>query len=182
MRAENFLIVSEQTADTANKVLHWIAEAKKQLEERRKFFVQPLNDQVKKINALFKGISEPIEKADGIIRGKVVEWRARIEEEARKKEEELRRKAEKQRQKEVERAEAKGEIPPPPLPIPVVEVPNTVDGVSTMRVWTYEVEDIGKVPREFLILDSGAIMREIRQGIRQISGLRIYQKETVQVR
>lgn len=151
------------------------------MEERRKFFVQPLNDQVKKINALFKEISEPLDKADAIMRPKVIEWRAKVDMEIQKKNEELRKKAEKERQKQEEKALAKGEVPPLPMPIPTIEVPNTVDGISTMRVWTYEVVDITNVPLRYLALDSGMVMTAIRQGVREIPGLRIYQKETIKV-
>lgn len=181
-RAENFQIISEATAGTANNVLHWIAQKKKELEERRKFFVQPFNDHVKTINAEFKKVTEPLEKADGIIRGKVLGWRTKVDMEIQKKNEELRKKAEKERQKQEEKALAKGEVPPPPIPIPVVEVPKSVDGVSTMKIWAYEIEDIAKVPIDFMMLDSGAVMRTIRQGVREIPGLRIFQKETIQVR
>ena len=181
-RAENFQIISEESASTANKVLHWIAQKKKELEDRRKFFVQPLNDHVKRINAEFKEVTEPLEKADGIIRGKVIEWRAKIEMEIQKKNEELRKKAEKEREKQEKKAEAKGEVPPAPTPIPVVELPKSIDGVSTMKVWTYEILDIGKVPIDFMVLDSVAVIRAIRQGVRDIPGLRIFQKETIQVR
>lgn len=132
-KAENFQIISEETASTANNVLHWIAWAKKELEERRQFFVKPLNDHIKKINARFKELLEPLGKADGIIRMKVLEWRTKVEEKARKKEEEFRQKAEKQRQKEIEKAEAKGEAPPPPAPIPTMEVPKTMEGITKRK-------------------------------------------------
>lgn len=152
------------------------------LEERKKFFIAPLKDHVKDIEVELKLVSEPLIKADTIIRAKVVEWRNRLAEQARKKEEELQRKAEKERQKQIDKAEAKGEAPPPPAPIPKVEVPKTTEGITTVKTWTYEVENIDKVPREYLALDSGAVMRAVREGIREIPGIRIYQKETVKVR
>lgn len=180
-RAQNFHITSEELASDANNVLHWIAKAKKSLEERRKFFVQPLNDQVKKVNALFKEITGPLIKADAIIRSKVVDYRIKLEEEARKEEEKLRRKAEAQQKKKEEKALAKGEEPPPPPPAPKVEVPQTIGGVTITKPWTYGIEDINKVPRKYLTLDTVEVMQAIRQGIREIPGLRIYQKESVKV-
>lgn len=180
-RAENFQIISEKTASDANTILHWIANAKKALQERMNFFVKPLKDHVKKIEAEFKLVSEPLIRADAIIRCKVVDYRIMIEEAARKEEAELRRKAEAKQKKQEEKALAKGEAPPPPPPIPTIEVPKTMGGVTTVKNWTYDVEDIDKVPREYLILDSGAVMRAVREGVREIPGIRIYQKETVKV-
>lgn len=181
-RAQNFQIVSEQTASDANTVLHWIARAKKALEERRKFFVTPLKDHVKRIDAEFKMITGPLIKADAIIRSKVVDYRIKLEEAARKKEEELQRKEEAKRKKQEEKAMAKGEELPPPAPMPTVEIPKTTEGITMVKTWTYGIEDIEKVPREYLVLDSGAVMRAIGQGIHEIPGLQIYQKETVKVR
>lgn len=180
-RAKNFQITSEETASDANNILHWIAGKKKVLEERRRFFITPLKDHVKRIEAELKMVAEPLIKADVIIRGKVVDYRIKIKEEAKKKEEELQRKAEKERQKQVEKAEAKGEAPPPPAPMPTVEVPKTTEGITMVKTWTYEIQDINKVPREYLILDTAAVMKAVRLGIREIPGLRIYQKETVKV-
>lgn len=151
------------------------------LEERRKFFVAPLKAHVKDIEAELKLVSGPLMKADAIIRSKVVDYRIKIEEEARKEEEKLRRKAEAKQKKQEEKALSKGEEPPPPPPVPTVEVPKTTEGVTIVKTWTYGIEDIKKVPREYLTLDTVAVMRDIRQGIREIPGLRIYQKESVKV-
>lgn len=180
-RAENFQIVSEETASDANTVLHWIAKAKKALQERMNFFVRPLKDHVKKIEAEFKLVSGPLIQADAIIRGKVVDWRIKVEEAARKEEAELRRKAEGKQKKQEEKALAKGEDPPPPPPVPTVEVPKTTEGVTIIKTWTYGVEDIYKVPRKYLALDTVAVMQAVHLGVREIPGLRIYRKESVKV-
>ena len=145
------------------------------------FFVRPLKDHVKKIEAEFKLVSGPLIQADAIIRGKVVDWRIKVEEAARKEEAELRRKAEGKQKKQEEKALAKGEDPPPPPPVPTVEVPKTTEGVTIIKTWTYGVEDIYKVPRKYLALDTVAVMQAVHLGVREIPGLRIYRKESVKV-
>jgi len=180
-RAENFQIVSEETASDANKILHWIAGKKKIIEDRKKFFVTPLKNHVKEIEAELKLVTGPLMQADAIIRSKVVDYRVKIEEEARKEEEKLWRKAEAKQKKQEEKALAKGEDPPPPPPAPRVEVPKTTGGVTLTKTWTYGIEDINKVPREYLTLDTVAVMRAINLKVRNIPGLRIYQKPSVKV-
>lgn len=180
-RAKNFHITSEEKASDANNVLHWIAKAKKAIEERRKFFVTPLKAHVRDIEAEFKVITGPLIQADAIIRSKVVDYRVRIEEEARKKEEELRRKAEAKQKKVEEKAKSKGEVPPPPPPLIVVEPPKTTEGVTLTKNWTYGIVDINKVPREYLTLDTVAVMRAVNLKVRNIPGLRIYQKPSIKV-
>lgn len=153
------------------------------LEERKKFFVTPLKDHVKRIEAELKLVTGPLTQADAIIRGKVVDWRIKVEEIARKEEVELRRKAEAKQKKQEEKALAKGEDPPPPPPVPTVEVPKTTGGITMVKTWTYGIEDIGKVPKEYKseVLDSVSVMQAIHRGVREIPGLRIYQKESVKV-
>lgn len=180
-KAETFEIVSELTAAEANGTLRWIAGAKQELEERRKFFVKPLNDHVKEINALFKEVGDPLNIADRLMRTKVIEWRKQVEEVARKKQAELQRRAEQARARQEEKAAAKGEPPPPPAPVPTIEVPKTAGGVTTVKTWTFEITDITKVPRTYLDLNETLVRKHIRAGVREIPGLRIYQQDTVKV-
>lgn len=49
-------------------------------------------------------------------------------------------------------------------------------------VWTFEVVDINAVPREYLVLDETAVRRAIQAGIREIPGLKIYQKPLLYIR
>lgn len=42
-------------------------------------------------------------------------------------------------------------------------------------VWTFELEDLAKVPREFLKLDEDAVEAALKRGVRTVEGLRIFQ-------
>jgi len=97
----------------ATNMLTQIVARKKRVEELRQFFVKPLNDQVRAINAEFKKAGEPLADMEATIKRIIVEYR-KIEAEKleaqRKKEEEKRRKEwekeqeklRKQREKEAE--------------------------------------------------------------------------------
>lgn len=56
-------------------------------------------------------------------------------------------------------------------------------GAATTRmVWCAEVEDKAKLPAEFVIPNMTAINQAVRDGVREIAGVKIYQKPSVAVR
>lgn len=62
-----------------------------------------------------------------------------------------------------------------------MEIESTkVSGVR--KVWTFEVENIGRVPVEFIKLDEVKIRAAIHAGAREIQGLRIYQQDQMAFR
>ena len=52
---------------------------------------------------------------------------------------------------------------------------HSTEGVR--KVWTYEVQNLANVPREYLILDEKKVRQAIRLGERHIPGLTIFQKQ-----
>lgn len=56
----------------------------------------------------------------------------------------------------------------------------TVRGLT--KRWTFEVEDLSQVPREYLQLDEKKIREAISAGTRILPGLRIYQDESISLR
>ena len=51
------------------------------------------------------------------------------------------------------------------------------------KSWSFEVVDLAQVPRGYLVLDGEAVRRAIvKEGIRSIPGLRIFQSEVLRVR
>ena len=83
---------------------------------------------------------------------------------------------------EATRQAEKDEITPPLIqPTPVVEQETTVrtddGGAAHIRmVWVHEVVDLSKVPRRYLELDERAVKADIKAGIREIEGLKIYEE------
>ena len=162
--------------EDATKVISWIAGVKKKIELKRKFFTQPLNEQVKKINVMFKEYSNPLSEADRIVRNKMLSYRKVQEEKQRKEQEKLDKEAKKIAKKEN-------------IPVEEVmegnkaqEIPKTVGATTIKKVWTFEVEDEARVPRGFLMLDEPRIREAIRKGIREINGIKIFEKETIATR
>jgi hypothetical protein len=136
---------------------------------------------VQDVNAVVKyyrdAIDAIVEAADGKI--KVYQRQRQIEEA------ELRRKQQEIIDKENERlrklAEKKKVEPPPMIPpAPIIEEPKktlaTASGAKATVVdrWTFEVTNKEGVPEEYKMIDDKAVNAAIRQGVREIPGIRIY--------
>lgn len=181
-QAMDMKIADDAGVGSASVVLKNISEMKKGIEERRKFFVAPLNDQVKKINELFKDIVFPLEEADKMIRGKVSTYRSEQAEIARKEQERLNREAA-ERQKALD-AEAKAlNVEPVKVAAPVVAPPpKSIGNVQTRKVWKFEITNRSVVPAEYLVVDEVKVRQAVMSGAREIPGVRIYEEETIVVR
>lgn len=153
----------------AYDALGQIKTALKTIETARKKITGPLNQSLKAANNMFKTLSEPFKSADLIIRDKILDFRREQEEKARREQE--------RREKIQASHEAKGHKT---YDLEEVEPEVAQETVITRR-WTYEVLDITKVPRKYLLLDGVAVREVIRAGEREISGLRIYQEEGLRV-
>ena len=186
-QAIQFEVASDNDMVTATNLLGAIATAKKTLEEQRKFLVAPLNNHVKSINNRFKEYSLPLERADKILRGKVMAYRQEQERKRREEEERLRKLAEKEQAKLAKKAAKKGLPEPPPIIIPHIEAPvRTVQAdfgtASVKKVWTYEIVNENEIPREYLVVNEKKIAAVVKAGIREIPGVRIFETEQLAVR
>jgi hypothetical protein len=63
-------------------------------------------------------------------------------------------------------------------------VKTEVGTMSSVAKWTYEVEDMAKVPRDYVIMtiDDAKVKEDIDAGLRAIPGLRIYEDSIVRFR
>jgi len=165
--AKEMAVQDKGSLTAAVDFLGKIATAKKEVDSRRRFFVDPLNQQVKSINDLFRGYSDPLGEADKIVRSKVLVYQT----------EEARRVAEEQ-QKVLEEAKAQAEEFAP-IPISIVEEPEKTvragaGSATTRQVWTFRIVDPSKVPNEYKVIDEKKIAAVVKAGVRHIPGVEIY--------
>ena len=180
--ARAHVVESDDGVTTASSALRMIADAKRNTEEQRQFFVRPLNDQVTKINALFKKVAAPLMEADVIIRQKVVAYRVKTAEEARKEQARLDALAQAERARVEEIAKQVG-VEAPEIETPqVAPTPKPLGAVGSRKIWAFEIVDPALVPEKYKVVDKSLVMAAIRDGYYEIPGLRIYQEETVVVR
>lgn len=200
---QSAVINSEADKERACAFLKEISSFKKSAESQKKEQTAELKAQIKEIEEQFKPALQFLTEADSITRSKINDYlnseRIRlealaIEEKKRQEEEALRRceemeslkkdadkydsatreallqSIEAQQLKEIERSAKTDKI-------------NLSSSSSTVRtVWTFEIEDISKIPAEFLEVNSKAVNDAIRSGVRDISGIKIFQKSVVSVK
>lgn len=90
-------------------------------------------------------------------------------------------------QKTVEEETAAAQMETPQVVVPVMVPQQTVTRTETgsghLRMdWVHEVVDPMLVPRKYLIVDDKAIRADIKAGIREIPGCRIFEKPIMNIR
>ena len=180
-KAEGVIVVDDAGVESASVILKTIADTKKSIEERRTFFVKPLNDQVKNINDLFKSIVAPLAVADSMIRGKILVYRQKQQDALRKEQERLDAEARKAQKKADVKAERNG-VESVTIVAPVVAPPPTTIGNATVKkVWKFRVVDTAIVPRDYMIVDETKIRAAVRDGLRSIQGVEIFQEDQLSI-
>jgi len=166
--AENRVIIIDDDVKSATDDLSIIAKAKKVLEDKRKEYVKPLNDQVKIINNTFMLVSGPLLQADAITRQKILAYR----------------KEQEQKKIEVEKLNREGKVVGKLIEI-LPEQPSHIDATfgtaDKMMIRKWEVEDFAKVPDEYKLIDSARVNKLVKAGIPSIPGIRIFKEETLRV-
>jgi hypothetical protein len=181
LQVEAQQIETQTDVDSANIILKAIAKQMSIIEAKRKTFTQPLNQSLREINSTFKELTEPLKKAKGILSGKVMDWRdkeqkrIRMEQERIAKEEERRRKIQEAHKK-------KGHEVSEPIVMAKPQELKETDSTNIRKVWKFEIIDAIKIPRRYLIVDESFIRAEIRNGVREIPGVRIYQEEIMVIK
>lgn len=153
-------ITSKEMLEQASAFLTKIMARKKRIEELRVSFVKPLNDQVSFINKQFKEPLNELLAIENDIKAGIIRYRSaeakRIATQNVKREE-----------KGKELVEQKKEI-------------NTDEGkIQVRKIWTFDIENENDIPREYLSVDSVKIRQAISGGVRDIKGIKIYQKESL---
>ena len=152
----------------------------KKIEEARDHHVRPLNTMVKGINNTAKIMTDPLKRAENYLKDQISSYAWRLEMERRKAQEEARKVA-KELQRKVDAEAAAANIPAPVVPEPVVAPPETKvrteSGTSFLKmVWDFEVTTPAEVPREYLAVNEKAIREAIKNGVRNIPGVKIFEK------
>ena len=188
-RATKFQITDPASLQKSSGILSDIATAKKRANDLRFSLTKPLDESKKRIMALFSPFIDQFEKATTIIKNKVRDYYFEQEEKARKAEKE-RLLAEAKREEEIKKAQEEDREPVvEEIPvIPEVKVPEkTVKGVAggsmtVKKIWKFTIVDPKLIPEEYWIIDEGLIREAVRNGAREISGVKIYEDKVVSVR
>lgn len=199
--ARALAIVGEAGEQVAAQLLVRIKSTLNAVEKRRLELTRPVNALVKELNAIYKLVTDPLERAERDVKAKVARWRAEVEEKNRKAQAEadrLKREAQKNedvafesddpvereladQQAERQRAKANEALLATPAPSGTVKVGGGAS-MSSRKVPKWKVVDEKLVPRMFLMVNDKAVNGAVRGGSRAIPGLEIWEEDEVVVR
>lgn len=148
-----------------------VKECQKEIESTRKQIVDPFNKFVKAVNAKAKEVTEQLDKAESHIKTEMLAW-----ENFRRAEEEKKRAAQ-EAEKDAARLFLGDSVD---LQIPdVISTGEKINGIR--KIWDFEIQDFDKIPMNYLQLNEKAIREAIKNGARDIPGIKILQRETVAI-
>lgn len=191
-QAEAMTIASEDDYQKATDAVGVVTDKKKQIEKLRKFFVDPLNKQVKDINSMFKPQTEQADEIITIIKRKMAKWWNDQEEKRRKEEARLQAIRDKANEKRAE--QGKEMIQEPVKQVAEVERTTTSDKAqSTVKKrWTHKIVSMEKLPDDVKkavwaeaykkgIVDT-VVRKFVQAGVREMAGVEIYQETDIAVK
>lgn len=152
-QAHEVKVVSAKDIEEAGYTLKKLSDSKKMVEDYRISMTKPLNESLRAINNFFKQFSEPLELVDRQIRNDIKAYNEQFKE------------------KETIDQRDYAELS--------LAAKNKVGGVKLKKVWTFEIIDEKKIPASLMMVNEMKIKNRIREGVREIAGLRIYQEEIV---
>lgn len=198
------LPTDEETATKVTDFVKQVGTVTRALEDTRKDAKNPYLEAGRKVDGLFKAHTDALAEAIAPIRKSLDAYVAELDRKRRAEEAAERRRIEEEQRRAEEERQAQAaldnsteeEAVPEPTPAPVV-VPQTqkaqVRGdlgttASARKTWAFEIEDQSKIPvailRRYLTQDAieKAVRAAVRQGERDIKGVRIFETVKAQVR
>ena len=168
----NIIVEDEAGVQMASELLGKIKANLNSLKMLKDQFVKPYDDKVKESKNWFKMQEAPFKEMEAVVKDKIGVY---MEAERKKAEDEAKRLAE-QAKKET------GDAKPVPIEVPKMSVQATSGKVSAKEIKSYEIVDESKIPREYLTVDRGAIQKAVRDGVKDIPGVKIVKKTSVAFR
>ena len=185
-KAKAIEILDKPEYEEGAKLFAQIKSFKKTIDTQRKELIKLPYDYVKRVNAFAKEISKPLDNAETVIKQKLIDYEAKKElkrREQEKRAEEERKRLQEQLNKEAQEKGVEAVILPEVMfPKEEKNIVHTESGdtIYTRTVWDFEIVDFAQVPDEYKVIDEKKVRQAInRLGIRDIPGLRIFQKKTI---
>ena len=145
----------------------------KQVSIARKAITTPLQEEVKSWIAKEKQLVTPIEEAIQHADQLIQQFNAQV---AAQQQAVLDRIAEEERARlRDEESDSESVRQQSEFKRQIAVAQHSTEGVR--KVWTFEVENLANVPREYLMLDEKKVREAIRSGERSVPGLKIFQKQ-----
>ena len=182
--ALKMVVATDEDVKMATNDLSLMSGLKKAVDEKRREYVDPINEHVKSVNDAFKLLTGPLNEADKLVRQKVVDYKQEQQRRQREAEEVNRQKEELARK---EAALNYGEVTIDTTPVDVVEAQKTtrtdLGAAGMVDNWKWEVVDIDVVPREYLVPDAAMLnaIAKKHHDQKKVEGVRFYNEPTLRV-
>ena len=157
-----------------------------EIEKVRKEILSPHQEFTKAVNNLAKDCQEPLKDIENVLKRKLSDYDAKMRLEYAKAQEAARQQAAKL-EAELKAQAAAANVPPPLVVTPIIpDAPpptRTENGTaSQVTTWEFELVDAIQVPREYLTVNEQLIRQAVRNGVREIPGVRIFEKTSTRIR
>lgn len=194
----SMVVDSEESLGEMSDILKQVKTHEKDIEAKEKEFTKPLNDTIKKIRDVFRPYKDQAEKLKRMIEQDKILPYHRILAEQKRKEEEAKREAEAARLREeqerklalassfenedmlneaIKEEEKVTKVMAREISTGPVRSANSTLSVS--KKWVFEIEDPSQVPYKYCSPDPKLLKEAVDGGLREIPGVKIYEKETV---
>lgn len=171
--AQQLKVTDEHSFETATNALMAIKAAANRAETVRRFFVDPLNEHVKRINALFKPKVDMLLEAERLIKTEQLAYHAaqqRKAEEAKKREFKKVAAGKTTIEKAAEKVAA--------IVQPATTIKTDAGAVTFQTRRKAVITDIDKLPRHYLVPDMQRISRDALAGV-PIPGVKVIEEQRV---
>lgn len=171
-----YLVTTDVELTVAMTFIEKARVFKQGAEKVRSFFVKPLNDHVRDINADFKALVQPITETEERLVAGVQYYRAQLAQTAAIEQARLNAEAAQ------ELNEGKSLIPEAiaaTAKAPEKKIVTETGSMHFTEHWTFEVEDITKLPKEYLLPDTAKIGKVVKalKGDTNIPGIKLIREE-----
>jgi hypothetical protein len=185
-KAKELVISDDQSLMLANDILQSAKNLKKALENEQDKKTRPLNDQKQAIIDSFKPYKIEIEALIKVLsEQKIIPYQMAL----KKQIEDYKREEAERLRKEHEKVAAEGKI------VEAISIENQLNVVEEIKadnkitsmyskssinmVWTHEIIEPSVIPNEYLMPDEKKIKEAIKKGVRDIKGVRIFEKPSL---
>jgi hypothetical protein len=184
--ATEIQVSDEATEKRCSEMTSQTKALKKEIEATQDLLIGDAQKFVKSVQSFTLPFRKDLEAIEAQLKRKLGDYAYRKELD-RRKAEAAAQAAAAAAQKKIDREAKKAGVEPVQLPTPIVPKEaapvRTETGTSSyVSTWDFEVEDITKVPAKFLMVEAAAVKNAIRAGVREIPGLKIFEKMVVRTR
>lgn len=157
----------------------------KECDDIRKAKKEPFFEMSKRIDAAFKPILDTLAECEKKLKDKLNIYLQACEKKRQEEQAAAQKKFEEDNLAALEQRAFTGEDVQVDVPVPVLQKTSSqgnYGSASQKSVWRWELQDITKVPVEYLAVDEAKVNALVKAGTRQIAGLRIYEEKVIAVR